>query len=191
MTPRSRYLTAVRAATITSGIAGVALSLATVGASAASQDSKVDKAGDVEAGRNVSAAQRATVDLRRVTFRVSGKNLVITTKFVDLAATPGNEFIDTEVGRGGSTATIVAEVGAKRVRIAEGGGGGVPGASFGVCKGSVVSSNFSTNVVRQVVPVRCLRAEFVRLKTTSLLARNNGSTLAVDTSPRSGDIDLK
>ena len=153
------------------------------GAATASSSRVSDPVGDVNVTSTASQRQQATVDITRVRYAVRNGRLIITTRVVDLARTAGNQFMETEVGGGGSSFTLVSTLGENPVRIAT-------GSNLYKCKNSRTLVRYGKDLVRQVVPVKCLEAETVRLKSASVLAKNNASPIARDAARRSGTIEL-
>jgi hypothetical protein len=165
------------------GLAAPALAVSSASAAASAGTSIADPGGDVQVRRSASNPQEDTVDIRHVTYAVGEGRLVIVTEVVDLAQTPGNQFMETHVSTGGTSFDLVSELGKRWVKI-------FTGPSFYACKGASTKVFYGKDVVRQVVPVACLDASQVRLRSSAVLARNNGSPIARDTARRSGIIPL-
>lgn len=142
-----------------------------------------DPTGDVRAGGSITQPQQDTVDITGVRYVVRDDQLIITTRVVDLEHTPGNQFMETEVGTGGSSVTLSSEVGKKYVKL-------FTGSTLTTCKGASTRASFGQDLVRQVVPIKCLDADDVRLKSSAVLARANGTSIARDAARRSGTVEL-
>ncbi len=153
------------------------------GAASASPSHKQDPVGDVDATSAASQAQRDTVDITAVRYDVRDERLVITTTFGGLDRTPGRQFVQSEVGTGGSTFKVSSSVDRRVVTVTS---------DEGVvrCEGTDSFTDYDQHRVLQYVPVECFQVDMVRIKTSSKLVTSNGKKIARDGVVRSGDIQL-
>jgi hypothetical protein len=140
---------------------------------------KSDPTGDVVG--SVTDSQGDTVDLTNVSYTIDNTTLTITTRVVDLAQTPGNQFASTKVFTVDGDFTLVSTLGEKPVLVAT-------GSTLSPCKNASTTFSYANDVVRQTVPLKCIGTQQFRLKSSSFLARNNGTELAKDSARRTTEL---
>ena len=136
----------------------------------------IDPAGDVTtATSSVGQQERDTVDVRRVSYGFTERRLTVITTVVDLSVYANfNQFFETAVRGGGESLTLSSELVSDTVKV-------FTGSTLTTCRGSVASVNYAENKIRQSVPLRCLSdSDTISMRSRSLLARPDGSRLAVD-----------
>ncbi len=175
--------------TLRKGLVVLCLSASTLviaaGLASASISAISDPLGDTITPRSASQRQEATVDIKRVTYAVRNDNLIITTRVDDLARTKGNQFMETEVSTDEGSFTLVSEVGQSTVKV-------FTGSNLYACKGSSTIARFADDrdLVRQVVPVRCLDASEARFRSSAVLTKPNAAPITRDAARRSKAINL-
>lgn len=186
-------------------ILGVALAMATLAlvpavgvpvAGAAPADARratsitvQDPAGDVHSfDTRLTRAERSSIDLRKVTYvanRTAGTLTVIFHVADLIRHTRGNQSLETALAGSGHDLDVFSTIGSgKRVTVFD-------GDHLFTCAGSRVVNDFGRDRVRQVIPVDCLYDPAQgTLRSSALLTRNVGSTIAIDKSDRTRSIRL-
>ncbi|GAA4125166.1 hypothetical protein GCM10022215_33430 [Nocardioides fonticola] len=137
-----------------------------------------DPRGDVVTHGRTTGAQRRTVDLRTVGYTNNGTTLTIVSTVVDLAKTPGREFVDTVVRQrvdGTKRRWVLSsQVGVATVMIGT-------GSAYYRCEGATASVDENSDTVAQELPLSCLSG-FTRpkLRTTASVVRRNGAPITED-----------
>lgn len=181
ITPRSRRrttppLTPILAFALTAALAAGTLPRAEAEGLSGTEIS--DPRQDVSTHGKHTGAQRRTVDLLEVAYTNDGATLTIVSTVVDLAGTPGRQFVDTTVRQRveGTRRTWVlsSRVGADKVMIGT-------GSAFYRCEGATSTADEATDTVAQVLPLLCLDG-FTRpkLRTAASVVRRNGAPITDD-----------